>query len=305
VSPRVSVSRQVARDVSGESMRASDFDNKVVYVVGGSMGIGLAIARRAAALGADLVIFARRKEPLVQATAAIEQARTRPGRPVTHHQVDVADPAQVQEVMSVAVAESGAPDVLINCAGRARPDYFENISHERFADTMRVNLNGCWNTVSALVPHMKRRGGYIVNTSSLAGLVGVFGYTDYCASKFALIGFSEALRSELKPHGITVSVLCPPDTRTPGFDEENKTKPRETHAVSAAARLLGPEQVADALIAGMAKKSFIIIPGVDGRFTFLAKRLLPGVVERIMDRQIRRARKRRGHPVERSRGRPG
>src|SRR6185503_5941588 len=106
------------------------------------------------------------------------------------------------------------------------------------AETMAVNLAGCWHMIQALLPHMKARGGYIVNTASLAGLIGVSGYSDYCASKFALVGYSEALRAELKLVGIEVSVLCPPDTDTPGFATENRTKPEETKAISASARLM-------------------------------------------------------------------
>ena len=122
----------------------------------------------------------------------------------------------------------------------------------------------------------------------MAGLIGVFGYTDYSASKFAIIGFSEALRSELKQYGITVSVLCPPDTDTPGLDEENKTKPEETKAISASAGLMQPDEVARALIKGMQKEKFLIIPGLDGKSTFMAKRLFPRLVEFIMDRQIKK-----------------
>jgi short-subunit dehydrogenase len=105
-----------------------------------------------------------------------------------------------------------------------------------------------------------------------------------------VIGFSEALRSELKPHGITVSVLCPPDTDTPGFAQENTTKPPETHAVSAGAKVMTAEQVADALFAGMAKRAPLIVPGFDGKVSALMKRLAPGLVERVMDRAIARAR---------------
>lgn len=270
-------------------MRASEFDGKTAYVVGGSMGIGLATATLLASLGAHVGIFARRREPLAEALAAIEVQRRRVNQRCWARQLDVRDFAQVAAVMHEAVAEFGPPDVLINCAGRAYPDYFEKISPEQFADTMQVNLGGCWNTVSALVPHMTARGGYIVNTSSLAGLIGIFGYTDYCASKFAVIGFSEALRSELAPRGFTVSVLCPPDTHTPGFETENRTKPPETHAISAGAKVMTPDAVARALIAGMAKKRFLIIPGADGRLAALAQRLAPGVVRRLNDRQVRRA----------------
>lgn len=268
-------------------MKPADFKNKQVYAVGASLGIGLSIANRVASLGAHVTIFARRQEPLERAVAAVSAARIQPTQRVTARQVDVADHLQVVDVMTRAVAECGPPDVLINCAGRAYPRHFEEISYEQFAETLRVNLHGCWNTVQVLLPHMKPRGGYIVNTASLAGLIGVFGYTDYSASKFALVGFSEALRSELKAYNITVSVLCPPDTDTPGLAIENRTKPEETRAIAAAAKVMSPDAVADALIRGMARRTFLIIPGVDGRLSVLAKRLFPGVVERIMDRTVR------------------
>jgi short-subunit dehydrogenase len=135
---------------------------------------------------------------------------------------------------------------------------------------------------------MKEKGGYIVNTSSMCGFVGVFGYADYCAAKFGIVGLSEVLRSELRWHNIAVSVLCPPDTDTPGFAEENRTKPPETVAVSGAGSLMKPEEVAKALLAGMARKEFMIIPNLNGKFTWWMKRLLPGLVDAIMDADIKK-----------------
>jgi 3-dehydrosphinganine reductase len=278
-------------------MRPTEFDNARVYVVGGSLGIGLAVAQRVAALGAEVTIFARRREPLEQAAAAVRASCRRPDQTVACGQLDVADHDQVAATMQTQVAERGAPDVLINCAGRAYPRRFEDITYAQFAETMLVNLHGCWNTIQALLPHMQARGrGYIVNTSSIAGLIGVFGYTDYCASKFALVGLSEALRSELKPHGITVSVLCPPDTDTPGFATENLTKPEETRAISATAKVLPPAVIADALLRGMARGRFLIIPGRDGRLEVLAQRLAPGMVRWVMDRTVARVGLRQAKP---------
>lgn len=89
---------------------------------------------------------------------------------------------------------------------------------------MKVHIYGVWNSISTLLPHMRQRGGYIVNVSSVLGFMGVFGYSDYCPSKFAILGLSEVLKSELKRYGIGISVLCPPDTDTPGFQVENQTK---------------------------------------------------------------------------------
>ena len=264
------------------------FDRKLVFIPGGSTGIGLAAAQQLASAGADVAIFARRREPLEAAAAAIGARRRRADQRVVWRQCDVADAAQVDAVLGAAIAELGTPDVLVNCAGRAVPDYFERITAAQLEETLRINLAGTWHAVQAVLPHMRaRRRGHIVNVSSLAGLIGVFGYTDYCASKFALVGFSEALRAELRRDGIAVSVLCPPDTDTPALAEENRTKPAETRAVSAGASLLTADAVAAALLAGIARHRFLIIPGREAKFAYLMKRFFPGVVSWVMDRQIK------------------
>jgi NAD(P)-dependent dehydrogenase (short-subunit alcohol dehydrogenase family) len=264
-----------------------DFSKKIVYITGGSSGIGLAAAELLSERGAHVAVFARNQGRLDAAVSAITAKSPVAGR-FSGFATDVSDNAQVRQVMDSAVSAFGPPDVLINCAGRARPGRFSDISFAMFDETIKTNLYGIWNTVSALVPVMKP-GAYIVNTSSVAGFIGVFGYTDYSASKFAVIGFSEALRSELAPSGITVSVLCPPDTDTPGFVEENKTKPDETKMISKSASIMSARQVAEALVAGMAKEKFMIVPGMDGKLSFLAKRLAPWLVERHMAGIIRKA----------------
>lgn len=261
------------------------FKHKTAYIVGGSSGIGLATAKLLAHKGAEVIIFARRREPLDHALGAIKATNR---LMVRGHacQLDAADRDQVQEVMAQAVSSFGPPDLLINCAGRAYPRSFDEVSAHQFEETMRINLYTAWNTIAVLLPYMKTRGGYIVNTSSVAGFIGVYGYTDYCASKFAVYGFSEALRSELKPFGILVSVLCPPDTDTPAMVEENKTKPAETWAISGNVRLMSAESVAAALLSGVRRGKFLIIPGWDGWLTNLVSRLAPGLVRMVMDRQI-------------------
>ena len=266
-----------------------DYLGRVVYVVGGSMGIGLAAARQFAARGAHVLVFARRREPLQEAILDIGGCRRSDSQRVEPRVLDVCEADSVSTVMNESVSSFGPPDVLFNCAGAAWPGYFEEITHEQLSHTMQLNLHGSWHTVQALLPHMKQRAGTIVNTSSVAGLIGVFGYTDYCAAKFAVIGFSEALRSELKRYGIRVFVLCPPDTDTPGLAAEDESKPPETTAVAAAARLMTAEAVANELLRGMERRRLLIIPGIDGRFAALAKRLFPGLVEWVTDRAIARS----------------
>jgi NAD(P)-dependent dehydrogenase (short-subunit alcohol dehydrogenase family) len=270
----------------------TSFDGRLVFVTGGSMGIGLATAERLAARGADIVLFARRAEPLAAASERISARRRRGEQRVLWRELDVGDRPRVDAVLGALMDEFGPPDVLVNCAGRARPAYFDAITPAQLDETLRVNFLGCWHTVQAVLPRMRARGrgGYVVNTASLAGVIGIVGYTDYSASKFAVVGFSEALRNELAADDIAVSVLCPPDVDTPGFAEENRHKPPETIVVSSGGSLLTAGAVADALLAGMARRRFLIVPGRQARLTVRLKRWVPRLVAWAIDRQVRAAR---------------
>lgn len=271
-----------------------DFAGKNVYITGGSTGIGLSAAKMLSAAGANIIIFARTKAKLETALGEIEIKRITPAQQFAFRELDVADHDQVNAVMGEVVKFFGVPDLLINCAGRALPRYFEDVTYAQFDESMKINLYGIWNTLAALVPVMKAKGGTIVNTSSMCGFMGVFGYTDYCASKYGVVGLSEALKQELQCRNITVQVLCPPDTDTPGFATENICKPAETKAISAGAKIMQPDDVARELIEGIKRGTFMIIPGADGRFTYFMKRHLPGIVELIMRQGIRKAQKAKG-----------
>jgi len=269
-----------------------DFNDEIVYIVGGSMGIGLAAAKLFAARGAHVCIFARNPERLKDAHERVAGRAKSPGQRFASYSMDAADHKQVDRVMKRALVEFGTPAVLFNCAGQATPRRFEEVTYEQFDETMKINLYGTRNTIAALLPAMKeKRCGAIVNTSSIAGYVGVFGYTDYNASKFAVLGFSEALRSELIEYGIELFVLCPPDTDTPGLVVENRTRPPETKALGAKAKLMSPDAVAAAMIRGMEKGKFIILPGFDGKLTVLAQRLIPGIVRLVVDGTVRKVQK--------------
>ncbi len=181
------------------------------------------------------------------------------------------------------------PDFLFNCAGRALPDYFEHITPEQLSDTLRMNVMTVWNPVHICLPYMKKSGGgVIMNTSSVSGIVGVFGYTDYSISKFGIVGFSEALRSEVEHFGIQVSVLCPPDTNTPGFEQENVRKPKETHAISANAKLMSPDGVARRALHQLEKGRFMILVNAESKLIWWLKRFFPGLLHWIIQRDVKR-----------------
>lgn len=265
-----------------------NFNNKLVYITGGSSGIGLATAKEFIKYGASVLLIARNTKKLEAARDILSNEINQDKTSVVETcPLDISNNDEVKNILSAQLESFGKPDILVNCAGMAYPDYFEKIPFEIYEKTIATNLTGTWNVLSVLVPYMKR-GSHIVNVSSIGGFIGVFGYTAYSASKFAVVGLSEALRGELKPGGIRVSVLCPPDTDTPGMVKENKTKPEETHAISGNVKLINADIVARALIKGISKNKFMIIPGVMGKLTFILKRIFPSLVFAIMDSDVKK-----------------
>jgi short-subunit dehydrogenase len=276
-------------------MKIKDFQGRTVYITGGSSGIGLGIAKALSSRGAHIVIFARDRNRLETALREVSGSRASDSQRFACQPLDVSQYADVKRVMEAVVKTNGVPDLLINCAGRSMPNYFEDIAFEQFDEIMKVNLYGTWNTCSVLVPFMKRQqAGQIVNVSSVAGLMPIFGFTDYSASKSAVIALSRALKSELKPHGIGVSVLLPTDTDTPGYHEENKTKPIETKVISGWSKVVEPHIIARGLLKGLKKGRFIIIPTVLDRFFCFVDRLFPRFVDFMTDMDVRKARKKKG-----------
>ncbi len=266
-----------------------DYSTKIAYITGGSSGIGLSLARELVKRGAKVVLIARDRDRLEHACNALESLTTGRHRNVSIVSLDVSNIDQVREMLPKTVELSGAPDILVNSAGIGYSNYFERIPYEKFMDIININLIGTWNSITVLEPYMRDKGGTIVNISSIAGFLGIFGSTAYSASKFGVIGLSEALRGELKRYGISVSVLCPPDTDTPQLAEENKTKPAETKALSGKAKPMSSEAVAKACIRGMEKGKFMIIPGSSGKVIYLEKRLFPSLVNWRIDILIQRA----------------
>lgn len=269
--------------------------NKIVYITGGSSGIGLSIALALAQKNNIICLFARDAHKLDLAQTAISEA----GATCYTYSVDAKNSSEVKDTINYAVNETGAPDILINCVGRAIPHRFEHISSEMMIDTMHSNFGSAWNAIQAVLPHMKsNNGGRIINTSSVGGFVGVYGYCDYSASKFALIGFSESLRQELKRFNIKIQVLCPPDTDTPGLELENRTKPEETTRISESAGLMSADDVAAYAVNAMRGNSFMIIPGFDGKLTYWLKRLFPFVLDWLMDHIVAKVQSEQRQPEQ-------
>ena len=266
------------------------FQGRIALVTGGSSGIGRAIAMQLVARGCTVGILARDSERLNAAKADIEAASPGAAAAVSVLRADVSDEGAVAGAMARFEATCGLPDFLFNCAGRAEPGYIQDYSLDAYEAAMRVDYLGTVIPTQYLLPDFIARGsGHIINVSSVAGFLGLIGYGTYAPAKFAVVGFSEVLRHEMKPHGVRVSVVCPPDVDTPGFAQENRTKPAECAAISGRARVMRPEDVARAVLDGVRKNRFYILPGRAG-LLFRVKGMVPGLVRAVLDRELRRVR---------------
>lgn len=259
-------------------------------VTGGSSGIGLAVARQLAEEGAHVLILARDPDKLAEAAEAIKDACQLEGQSVETVSADVSDLEQVERALAPIMNADQVPDLLINSAGVAHPGYAEDLDLEIFHWMMDVNYFGTVHITQTLLPAMVARGsGHIVNISSIAGFLGVFGYTAYSGSKFAVRGYSDVLRAEMKRKGIHVSVVFPPDTLTPQLTYENKFKPAETVALDGNVKPVTPESVARAILKGVAKRRYIIAPGFDGKFLYWLSGVLGTATYPLMDFMVSRA----------------
>lgn len=237
-----------------------------VMVTGGSSGIGKCLAIECYKQGAFITLVARNEDKLLQAKKEIEKHGINDKQVVLCISVDVSkDYAQVENVIKQAQEKLGPVDMLVNCAGTSLAARFDEIEVEHFRRLMEVNYLGSVYVTRAVITTMKeRRMGRIVFVSSQAGQLGVFGYTAYSPSKFALRGLAESLQMEVKPYNIYLTVAYPPDTDTPGFAEENKTKPLETKLISETSAVTKPEAVAKCIVKDAVQGSFNSSVGSDG-----------------------------------------
>ena len=206
---------------------------KVALVTGGSSGIGKAIACILAERGLDVWLVAQRHELLEFARKEVENHRMDQNQVIAMVSADVSNWAQVRKAILTINEKSGPVDLLVNSAGVTHPGYVQDLDLNIFTWMMEVNYFGTVYVTKEVLPAMLKRGsGFIVNISSVAGFVGTFGYTAYGASKFAVRGFSDALRAEMKLHNIGVALVFPPDTQTAQLEYETKIKPTETKALA-------------------------------------------------------------------------
>lgn len=250
-------------------MAKFNYAGKNCLVTGGSSGIGLALAKELALKNANVWILARNEEKLQSALKDIQALRQSRTQEFGYCSVDVADIQAVTAMAENFIQSHQTLDILVNSAGISHPGYVEEISSEIYRHLTEVNYLGVVYITKAFLPTMmQRQSGTIVNISSMAGYIGAFGYTAYSGSKFALTGFSEALRAEMKLHGIQVSVAFPPETETPMLEYETLLMPVETQALSEGSGRMSPNAVAHAILQGVERGQFRILPGGEAKLYY-------------------------------------
>jgi 3-oxoacyl-[acyl-carrier protein] reductase len=189
--------------------------DQVAIVTGAGRGIGESIARHFVEAGAKVAVVSRSEANSSKVAAALESIR--PGS-AKAYAVDVADFDAVQKVGEQIVTDFGRADILVNNAGITRDNLLMRMSSEEWDAVLDTNLKGAFNFVRAVLRTMiKQRSGRIINISSVSGLMGLAGQTNYAASKAGMIGLTKALAKEVASRGITVNVVAP------GFIETDMT----------------------------------------------------------------------------------
>ena len=254
-----------------------DIKNKVVIVTGASSGIGEATARAFGREGAKVVLAARRMDKLHTLAQEINSMNT--GAQTLVIQADLSKLEDIQAMIAQTLEKFGRIDILVNNAGFGRLDWLENLDPIKDIQAqIELNVLGVIQTTRQVLPvMMEQRAGSIINMCSMAGLVATPTYTVYAASKHAVHGFSEALRREVKPWGIDVSLIYPGGVVTE-FTQHAGIK-RKTNAKTPKSMLLTAEQVANAVIKLVKRpRRMLIIPWLWSVTVFM-NRFLPGLVD--------------------------
>ncbi|MBE6181216.1 MAG: SDR family oxidoreductase [Rikenellaceae bacterium] len=255
-----------------------NFKNKVVIVTGASSGIGEALAREFATLGARVVLGARSIPKLQQIT---DDIRARGGQ-AAYCGVDVTNPEECNELIDTAVREFGGVDVLICNAGLSMRAIFDDVDLSVLHRLMDVNFWGTVNCCKYALPYLQASKGSIVGVSSVAGLHGLPGRTGYSASKYAMTGFLETLRIENLKKGLHVMIACPGFTAsnvrfsalTADGSQQGET-PRDE------SKMMTAEQVAKIIIRGIRRRKRLCLMEIEGRATHFVKKFAPAFLDKM------------------------
>ncbi|MFB5623457.1 MAG: SDR family NAD(P)-dependent oxidoreductase [Nitrosopumilus sp.] len=232
-----------------------DFKNKIVLITGASSGIGKESAIEFAKLGANIILVSRRKDKLEQVANELKKFNVT----TLICQCDVSDKNQVKEMSKTVLEKFNSVDILVNNAGFAIYGSVSELSIDEIESQMKTNYFGMIYCIKNFLPSMlEKKSGHIVNVASVAASFGLPGIASYCASKFAMLGFSEGLKHELKNSGVGITVVSPIMVRTDFFEHPSFEKMPKFSPTS-----LSSKTVAKAILkAANSPRLEIIVPSV-------------------------------------------
>ena len=258
-----------------------DFKNKVVLITGASSGIGKQTAIEFAKLGSSIILVARRKNKLEQVENELKQFNVNTLVCVC----DVSKKDQVEELSKIVLQKFNSIDILVNNAGFAIYGLVSDLSIDEIESQMETNYFGMIYCVKNFLPLMlKKKSGHIVNVASVGASFSVPGVSSYCATKFAMLGFSEGLKHELYGTGVGLTVVSPIMVRTPLFEHPSFTNfSKFSTGVS-----LSSETVAKTIIkASNSSRLEIVVPSV-ARAAIWFKQTFPFLINPIIGRIFRK-----------------
>lgn len=252
--------------------------DRVIIVTGASSGIGEAMSRRYAEMGAKVVMAARREEELKRIAKEIEER----GGSVAYAACDVTNEQECKHLVEVAVEAFGGIDILICNAGLSMRALFDDCDLKVLHRLMDVNFWGTVNCTKYALPWIQKSKGSIVGISSVAGIHGLPGRTGYSASKYAMTGFLDTIRVENLKKGVHVMTACPGFTAsnvrfsalTADGSQQGET-PRDE------AKMMTPDEVAMIVAKGIRRRKRLCLMEWEGRGTHLLKKVCPGLVDRL------------------------
>lgn len=255
-----------------------------LFVTGGMSGLGKALAAIYLGRGCDVAIFDLSVKEEVMAELA--GYKLRDSQKVVAYPASVTDLAALSGAVVQAVEAVGRPALAINCAGIQKAAPFEELSAADFELVVQVNVFGSRNFSESVLPFLQP-GSRLALVASMAGFAANYSYAAYCASKYAVVGLGRVLRLELKPRGIDVSIICPPEVDTPMVVEEAKTMHPVSRTLKDLGGTLSVEEAMAGIIAGLDAGRHVIIPGFKAKLTYLGNRYLPdflmnGIVDRVV-----------------------
>jgi short-subunit dehydrogenase len=253
-----------------------------VYITGGSSGIGLSLAKRYARDGDDVILLARSQNKLDEAVSACKAEAGSTGQIIVGVSLDVSDISNLQANMDAITGEYGQPDLLILSAGIAGNKTFLDMSSDEFDHMMTLNFSASREMARCVLPTMLgRRSGQIAFISSMSGVMGVYGYSAYCASKYAVTGFVQALQQELLGTGVSATLVCPSEVATPMIAAEADSVLPQTRMLKDLGGTLSPEKAADIIIKGINKKKPVVITGFVANLFDFTNRVSPWLFRKI------------------------